>query len=644
MEGGVVTGTVHDPAGPLTVHGSIGRLLYSNGATVTVAAGGTVTGIEGETIRSEAGDLDVTVTGTVAGDIRGLGDGDLAAVVSGRVDGDLIEEGAGDLRATISGTVAGDVLGMGTGEHTVTVAAGGTVTGAIHLSASTVRVDGAAGQVRFDNGGTVTVARTGRLTGIEGETEALRSETGDLSATVAGTVAGDVLALGAGAHRVTVAPGGTVTGTVQLASAGGTVAVGGAVARVQLDRGGMVTVGASGQVTGVEVDGARQAIHSDAGELVVVIDWGSEETQAAALSRGVRGAIVERGGDGVPAILTREEGEEARPVGAPGTAASAADGAFDVGIEAAGEGGVKIVRKPAPRARVYEALPSVLLGLNGLPSADERMAAARGPRGTWGLLEVARGSRKAAESETGAGYDHRRYGVRAGVELPVGEGGSALGFSLHHRRGAASVPRGGTIEVQGTGMGVYGRWRRGAVYVDAEAAATRYEAALESAARGRLAEGVSSIGHALGLEAGRRFALDGAGEVTVTPRARVVHSAVSAPDFTDSVGARASLDENRRLTGRAGVAVGDVPLGDGGRLFGSVDVERAFERETRVSVSGTTLSMLSSKAEETRYLIGLGGVHDWSGGRYTVSGKVSYAASGGGSREYGGDVSLTVRF
>ena len=38
-EGGVIMGAVRDPAGPLTA-GSIGRLLYTSGATVTVAATG----------------------------------------------------------------------------------------------------------------------------------------------------------------------------------------------------------------------------------------------------------------------------------------------------------------------------------------------------------------------------------------------------------------------------------------------------------------------------------------------------------------------------------------------------------------------------------------------------------------------------
>ena len=61
LTGSQVTGTVHDPIGPLTVSGSIGRLLYTAGGAVTVASGGRLTGDEGEAIRSESGDLSVTV-------------------------------------------------------------------------------------------------------------------------------------------------------------------------------------------------------------------------------------------------------------------------------------------------------------------------------------------------------------------------------------------------------------------------------------------------------------------------------------------------------------------------------------------------------------------------------------------------------
>ncbi len=61
LAGSQVTGTVHNPVGPLTVRGSLGRLLYTDGGTVTVAQGGRLTGVKGEAIRSETGDLSVTV-------------------------------------------------------------------------------------------------------------------------------------------------------------------------------------------------------------------------------------------------------------------------------------------------------------------------------------------------------------------------------------------------------------------------------------------------------------------------------------------------------------------------------------------------------------------------------------------------------
>ncbi len=195
MSGGVVTGTIHNPQASFTVGNgvSIGRILYASGGTVTVAGTGKLTGVEvegrSEAIRSEAGDLDVSVAagGEVKGDVRARGDGDLRATVAGTVTGDVIEEGAGNLSATVTGTVTGDVLGRGAGEHTVTVSKGGTVTGTVHLAASTVRMDGTAGRVRFDNGGTVTVAGTGKLTGVEveGRSEAIRSEAGDLDVSVA---------------------------------------------------------------------------------------------------------------------------------------------------------------------------------------------------------------------------------------------------------------------------------------------------------------------------------------------------------------------------------------------------------------------------------------------------------------------------
>ena len=625
MSGGVVTGTIHDPQASFTVGSgaSIGRLLYTSGGTVTVAGGGKLTGVEGVAAESTAGALSVTVHD------------------EGRVEGD-VESG---------GTLTANVM------------SGGVVTGTIHDPQASFTVGNGAsiGRLLYTSGGTVTVAATGRLTGVEvdGRTEALRSEAGDLDLTVAGRVTGDVFGLGAGEHTVTVSNGGTVTGTVHLAAS--TVTVHGRAGRVRFDKGGTVTVGSTGWITGIEDAGRTEAIRneagdlvvsvagritgtvrSEAGELVVVIRQAAGETGAAAAGR-VPGRIEEKGGR--PQVLFQRAGEaEAMPVGgAPGTRSSVPVGAFDVGIVADGDGVVRLAHGYAPRSKVYEALPSVVLGLNRVSDFRERMAAPRTANGGWARVETFRGKWKADESTTaGLEYDHRRHGLKAGLDATVGEAG-LFGVSFHHRQGSAEAPNGGEIDLSGNGVGVSGTWAGDAgVYVDVQAEATWYEADLSATGRGVLKTDVPGRGHALGVEVGRRVAVERlpAGMV-LTPRAGLVHSKVSMGGFTDAVGARVSVEDGRSLKGRAGMAVEMEPGGaSGSRVFGSVDVEHEFSRDTKVVVSGTELR---SEAEATWLRLGLNGVHAWDEGRSTVQGGVSYA-TGGGGHELGGGVSLSVRF
>ena len=608
MEGGAVTGTAHDPAGPLTVAGSIGRLLYSGGATVTVASTGALTGVEvdgrTEALRSEGGDLSVIVAGMVTGDVLGLGD-----------DGD----------------------------HMVTVARGGTVTGTIRLAASTVTVDGAVGRVRLDRGGTVTVGRTGRIAGVEGV--GIRSETGDLTATVSGRVEGDVLALGAGAHRVTVAEGGQVAGAVRVATRSA-VSVGGRVGSVRLDEGGTVAVGRVGAVAG-GADGI--GIGSGRGELVVTIRQGADETPGAAALR-VQGRIVEAGG--TPQVLFQAAGEEeARPLGAPDGGSSLPLGAFDVGVVEDG-GGLRMRQVYAPRSRVYEALPSVLLGMNGLSEWRARAEAPRASNGAWARMEASGGTRGTRRSTSASGsgiaWSHRRWGVETGVDFPL-EAGSAAGVSMHHRRGTADLwGEAGGVRLSGAGLGASMAWRLAdGGYVDGRLSATWYEAGLKSGLRGPLKSNAAGFGHALGVEAGRRQALDAGllgrlmlmplGELTLTQRARLVHSRVDVDDFTDSTGARVSLDKGRETRGRAGVRM-EMSDGGAGRLYGSLDVEHAFSTGTRVTVAGTGLS---SRRQATRVLVELGGAVAWGDGRYALQGAARWAT---GARDYGGGLTLNARF
>ncbi len=647
QEGGAVTGTVHDPVGLPTVVGSIGRLLYTSGATVTVAQTGALTGVEvdgrTEALRAEDGDLDVTVAGRVAGDLRAPSGGTLTlnlreggavtgtvhdpaglptvvgsigrllytngatVTVAGagkltgvEVDGgtEALRSETGDLDLTVAGMVAGDVFGLGAGEHTVTVSDGGTVTGTVHLAASTVRVDGRAGRVRFDDGGTVTVGSSGWITGIEGV--AIRNAAGDLVVSVAGRITGDIIDLGARPSKVTTEPDSTVAGNIDVAAAGSEVRVGGTVeGRVQFRRGGMLTIGQDGKVEG--------GVSRDQGELVAVVERRPEETEDAARGRAFPGG--------------------------PG------------GID---ERTIQVKSDPAFGRGVYEALPSVLLGLNDLPGFQERMAALRSAKGAgWARVEAFRGKWQAdastSQEKEGVAlkYRHRRHGLQVGWATALGEE-ALLGASLHHRRGSAKVSERGDIKLHGTGVGVSGTWMREAVYVDLQAEVTEYEADLSASRLGVLKEDVSGYGHALGVEAGRRVHVEQlpAGLV-LTPRAGLVHSKVSMGDFTDAAGLRVSMEDARSLKGRVGV---DAEMKLAGRphdrVFGSLEVEHEFSNDNKVMVSGTELK---SESAATWLRLGLNGVHSWDDGRYTVQGGVSYGTSGD-SHEVGGGLSLNVRF
>ena len=361
--GSRVSGTVHDPTGSLSVAGSIGRLLYTAGGTVSVASTGALTGVSGQAIRSSgAGALDVTVNtgGTVTGNVLADGTGALDADVAGTVTGDLLATGGGALTAAVSGTVTGDIKTSGTGNGavtaaltgtgrvegdiqasgtgtlTLTAAAGSVITGTVHNPTSAFNtVAGSIGRLLYTNGGAVTVASTGAITGVSGETEAIRSSAGALSvviasgrtvggairangggnldvdvagtvsgalladgggnldADVSGTVKGDIKTSGTGTGDVTAALTGTgrvegdiqATGTLTLTSAAnsvitgtvhdptGSLSVAGSIGRLLYTNGGTVSVASTGAITGVA--NQTTAIQSSAGALDVTVAGGT---------------------------------------------------------------------------------------------------------------------------------------------------------------------------------------------------------------------------------------------------------------------------------------------------------------------------------------------------------------------------------
>ena len=293
------------------------------------------------------------------------------------------------------------------------------------------------------------------------------------------------------------------------------------------------------------------------------------------------------------------------------------------------------------RCRLYEALPSALLAMNGLPSRAERMSAVRDARGGWLRVEAA-GGKWTADGSTrpDVAYDFRRHGMRAGMDFAMGETG-LVGVSVHGLRGSAEMTRGGEFEVSGEGLGVNASVTAGDIHIDVQAAATRYEAELTSSEGTVLKDGAKGRGFALGVEAGRSVAMGGG--VSLTPRLGLEWSRVSLEDFRDTRDATpVSMDDARSMRGRVGLTA-ETALGPdaaSGRVYGSVDVEREFRRGTSVTVED---DLLETTGRSTGLRLGVGGSLGMGDG-VVLRGGADWMTGGGGTNGFGGRLELNVRF
>ena len=315
------------------------------------------------------------------------------------------------------------------------------------------------------------------------------------------------------------------------------------------------------------------------------------------------------------------------------------------------------------RARVYEALPSVLLDLVRPASPAERASVppvgaaatrgtARGGGRVWARLEAGDGKRRAAASTTGKGYrgvalawDTEHRSVEAGLELPAGDR-LALGLGVRHLRGKATVKGGGRIDVSGLGLGLsVAHTGASGLYIDGRLSHTRFgDIDLASDARGSVVSNLSGDGFAAGVGVGKRIAREG---VALTPRGGLAWSSVSLGAFDDVAGVegggRVVPGRTRSLVGGLGVlAEFGGSEGSSGRAFASLDLEREFSPDREVVASGTGLA---SKVRATWLRLGLGGALDLdSSGTVRLSGRGHYATAGSGNTGYGGSVTLTLRF
>jgi len=452
---------------------------------------------------------------------------------------------------------------------------------------------------------------------------------------------------GADSHGVVLRGGGTQTVSVNSEVQGGS----GDGAGIVLYGGGRVIIGPDGRVgagSGVAIVATRTdpSDTTESPRLLLDLMLGGRRAEKALQGRvvnvhGTTGLTV----NNVPVFDDGAGG--AKDTWVP-------NGAWDLRATGTSLSTLAFTQIFAPRAAVYEALPGVLLRLDGAggPGSGETLLRSAGTP-AYARVAVGQGSYKPGTATVAARYDYDRFSVESGMDFALdyelaGLTGLSGWAGVRVVSGSAKISSpagGGRIEARGMGVtggvawqgedGFYGRGRL---------SLTRYGADLSSETRGGLKSGASGWVHALDLEGGRRFDLDLFGRKTrLTARGALRNSGLSMGGFEDGLFSRVSVTDADRLAAGAGVDMETGLLPEDGvdrlRLRGSLDAEQVLSGGSKVDVSGTELE---SEAGGTRLGAGLGAAYRFAG--YTIGGSVGAAGLGSGDTSYSARLQLRFAF
>lgn len=311
-------------------------------------------------------------------------------------------------------------------------------------------------------------------------------------------------------------------------------------------------------------------------------------------------------------------------------------------------------------AAVYENYPQLLLGLNSLPTLQQRVgnrfwnnngnrviaegADAVTPiapseeagshiegRGVWGRIEGAHTSMEPRFSTTNAEYDYNIFKMQAGLDGMLAETANGKligGITVHYAHGKADVSSAsgdGNIASDGYGFGGTLTWYGdNGFYVDGQAQVTWYNSDLYSdTARKGLTDGNDGTGYALSLESGKRITINESW--SVTPQAQLTYSSVDFDGFTDKFSARVGLDQADSLQGRLALSLehqnswqNAKGLIDRAAVYGIANLYHEFLDGTEVNLAGVSLA---SRNDRSWAGVGLGGSYNWDGDKYSIYGE-----------------------
>ncbi len=644
---------------------------------ITIALDGSIDAQRGIKVDQPSGKGDVmTVTTGKDSKVTAGGDGIVANGAS--TDVEIIHKGAID-----AGRMGIFIPNSGTGDVTVTTEAGSRISarGDADFSSginASVRGSVAAGDVTVTHGGEITAKDEGIYASNR---NASSSGTGTLSVTTSegSKVTAEkqgILVRHEGTGVFDVAVRGMVTGD-SAHTGGSDTGYAGVHVQVKEDDitvggGGTIVVGSRAHVHALSGDAVRADGHAGPVKIILELDEDGfaghlegrilnleekrtkeEETTTAQAEL----TFHTRAGTDGDAPLTGLTADD--PVNGAIYRRKVSDGIYDEVIkgqlltlfaENGKRTGYKFDYNPAvprlyqDRARLYEALPSVLLDLNARPGVGAGMCEG----GARAEVFMSEGERMAESSTTSAGWrkqalgwDVKRRVVEAGYDFPA-DGSLCVGISAGRRTVEADVMRGGGVKAEATGGAVTLGWRPDSgVDVSWRLSYSRlHDIELSPAGGGAVIAAPGGGGVSVSVAAGKRMEFQG---MQVTPRAGFEFSSVETGGFTEPAvleGAGEVSDVRAgSVKGTLGARI-DMAAGEAGTLWAAADVEHDFKGRTDITVTG---AVLEAEMKPTWGRLGLGGEFRLSD-MMTVSGGAYYAAGGGGNKDLGGSLALNVSF
>ncbi|WP_192814149.1 autotransporter outer membrane beta-barrel domain-containing protein [Nitratireductor pacificus] len=296
-----------------------------------------------------------------------------------------------------------------------------------------------------------------------------------------------------------------------------------------------------------------------------------------------------------------------------------------------------------PGVPIYETYANVLGSFSSLETLQQRVGnrmwseARPDKSGVWGRVAASHSKIDPKASTSGAEYDLDLWKMQAGADglIHENENGRFIGgVSVHYGTVSSDVTSlfgNGSIDATGYGLsGTLTWYGNSGFYVDTQAQVTWFDSDLVSSAANRsLVSGNNGFGYAMGIEVGKRIALDKIW--SVTPQAQLVYSDVNFDTFTDAFGAIVGLENGDSLSSRLGISVDltqewSDAAGKARRshVYGVANLYYDFLDGSRSTVSG--VEFVSDK-EPLWIGAGIGGSYNWNNDQYSLYGEASLNSS-----------------